>query len=119
MSVLKAFPKEKETDIVRSILDYLKIRRILAWRMPVQGVMQSGGGKVRFKPSPIAGFPDIAGLYGGVLFCFEVKRSNGRVSEKQSVWIRQLREHGAHASVVRSVADVEAVLREIDGSRIQ
>jgi hypothetical protein len=30
--------------------------------------MQSGGGKVRFKPSPIAGFPDIAGLYGGVLF---------------------------------------------------
>lgn len=112
---MRVLEKERETDIVRAILDYLKVKQILAWRMPVQGVMQTRGGTMGFKPSPIAGFPDIACMFRGLFVCFEVKRKTGRVSEKQTMWISQLREHGAHAFVVRSVGEVEDVLERLRG----
>jgi hypothetical protein len=105
--------KEKETDIVKAILQYLEFHQILAWRVAGQGSAYSSKGEIKFRKSSTAGFPDIACLYRGVFVCFEVKTSTGRVSELQKEWIFKLNQNGALASVVRSVDEVAQVLAAV------
>lgn len=105
---------EKESVILAQILRYLEMRRIVHWRMPVQGVMHSGRHGVSFSKSPIAGFPDIAGLHRGTFFAVEVKTSKGKVSDLQAHWIGILNGAGGCASVVRSLIDVDELLVEIE-----
>lgn len=107
-------PVVKETLIVRAIITYLKAIRALAWRMPVQASIYSQNGDISFRKSPIVGFPDIACLYKGIFVCFEVKSAKGKLSPHQEVWLMDLQDHGAVARLVRSVEDVQQVLKEID-----
>lgn len=106
--------KERESVLLAQILRYLEMRRILHWRMPVQGVMRSSRGRVSFSKSPIAGFPDIAGVHCGVFFALEVKTSKGKVSELQRAWLVDLNNAGARADVVRDLLDVDAILGGIE-----
>jgi hypothetical protein len=64
--------------------------------------------------SPIAGFPDIAGIYKERFFALEVKGDNGKLSPSQVQWISSLNTAGAFASVVRSVEDTIDVLMMIE-----
>ena len=79
----------KESDIQKSILEWLDLHGYWSWRMPVGGVMHQGGGKgVRFKKSPVKGFPDIMGVMKNVtgqLFGIEVKTAKGRQSPDQKI----------------------------------
>lgn len=105
--------KERESVILAQILRYLEMRRILHWRMPVQGVMRSSRGRVSFSKSPIAGFPDIAGIHHGMFFALEVKTSSGKVSDLQDAWLRDLNSAGGYACVVRSLADADHALETV------
>lgn len=89
-----------EAQIQSQILEYLKGRKILHWRMPLGAVRRKGGVMAK---SPIAGFPDIAGMYKGSFFALEIKAKKGIVSPAQVAWIRDLRDNGAFAAVVRSL----------------
>lgn len=109
---------ERESVLLAQILRYLEMRRILHWRMPVQGVMRSSRGRVSFSKSPIAGFPDIAGIYQGVFFAIEVKTSKGKASDLQLGWIRNILDAGGVAGVVRSLADVDEILALITSGDI-
>lgn len=112
----QGFPNE--SALVKAILNYFAWRGILAWRMPVQGVMQKRGDDMCFKKSPIRGFPDIAGVYRKHFFAIECKTEKGRLSEAQHDWFKKL--HAMSGITVRLIRpqnwkeDCDAILREID-----
>ena len=60
------------------------------------------------------GVPDILCCYRGRFVGFEVKTTKGRVSGPQRVQNERIGAAGGRAVVVRSVADVRAVLEHID-----
>ncbi len=99
-----------ESEIQSQILEYLKAKNILHWRMPIDGV-RTGKGR---RKSPIAGFPDIAGIYKGRFFALEVKAKDGKLNSFQAEWIQELNYAGAFAVVVRSVHDVINALLTIE-----
>jgi hypothetical protein len=60
------------------------------------------------------GVPDILCCYKGRFVGFEVKTAKGRISGPQRVQNERIRRACGRAVVVRSVADVQAVLEHID-----
>lgn len=110
----KSILKERETDILRLILDYLKVRGIFHWRMPGQGTAYTKNGEMQFRRSSIAGFPDIAGIYKSTFFALEVKTSKGKVSKLQEEYILKINLNGGYAVVVRSLEDAQRVVDTID-----
>ena len=60
------------------------------------------------------GVPDILCCYKGRFVGFEVKTAKGRISGPQRVQNERIRRACGRAVVVRSVADVRAVLEHID-----
>lgn len=112
----QGFPNE--SALVTAILKYFTVKGVYAFRMPVQGVMQGSGENMRFKRSPIAGFPDVCGVHRGFFFGVEAKTERGTLSEIQIKRHRELL--GANAIVCvarphnwREVCD--EILEEIDG----
>jgi len=60
------------------------------------------------------GVPDILCCYKGRFVGFEVKTAKGRISGPQRVQNERIRRACGRAVVVRSVADVQTVLKHID-----
>ena len=60
----------------------------------------------------LAGIPDIIACIGGKFYGFEVKTERGKPTALQEATIRKINAVGGIAAVVRSVADVKAVLEE-------
>ena len=54
--------------------------------------------------------PDVLHLEGGSAYFFEVKAPGGRATPLQVATLEQLAQAGAVAALVRSVADVKAIL---------
>lgn len=90
----------KESSIVKSILTYLKSRLdCFCWK--------THGGLYG-----TAGIPDIIACIGGKFYGFEVKTERGKPTALQEAILRKINAVGGIAAVVRSVADVKAVLEE-------
>lgn len=88
----------KESAIVKNILEYLKsLPRCFAWK-------EHGG------MYGTAGIPDIIACIGGRFYGFEVKTERGKPTALQEATMRKIRLAGGIAVVVRSVADVKAML---------
>lgn len=91
----------KESDIVKSILNYLKsVPECFCWK-------EHGG------MYGTSGIPDIVACVRGHFYAFEVKTESGQVTKLQDATIRKIRACGGTALVVRSVDEVRAV---IDGA---
>lgn len=108
---------EREADLLAAVFDWLKIRGIFAWRMPIGPVMRGGGKtKIQYSKSPIKGFPDIAGVLRrrdrGRLFVLELKTSKGELTPEQVKWLIDLQAAGAAGAVVRSIDDLYRAMRE-------
>ena len=104
--------KTPESCVVRACLDYLKIRGILAWRNNTGAVMEKGNGKQRFIRYGFPGSSDIIGIYRGRFLAVECKSDTGRVSALQHDFLNRISDAGGIAIVARSIADLEAGLRE-------
>ena len=88
----------KESDIVKSIIRYLKsLTDCFCWK-------EHGG------MYGTAGIPDIICCYKGRFYGFEVKTEDGKPTELQKAMIRKIQKAGGTALVVRSVDEVRAVL---------
>lgn len=88
----------KESDIVKSIMKYLKaVPRCFAWK-------EHGG------MYGTAGIPDIIACVDGRFYAFEVKTKTGKPTKLQEATIRKILKAGGTAVVVRSVDEVRAVI---------
>lgn len=88
----------KEKDLVERIRTYLKKQGF--W------VTKLHGG-----PTQQAGLPDLLAIKDGRAFFFEIKTETGKLSPLQEHTLDQLRSFGAVAEMVRSVEDVQMILR--------
>lgn len=107
----------KESDIQRSILDWLNANGYFCLRVPLGGVAQSIGNKVIYKRNPMRGFPDILGLMKqqpGFMFVIEVKTPKGVLSKEQKAMREQLENRGVVYILARCLADVIEELYKYD-----
>jgi hypothetical protein len=92
---------KSEAQIQAKILKFLRTSGPACWVIKVEVCNERG-------------VPDILCCYRGYFVGFEVKTAKGRLSGPQRVQNNRIRQAGGRAVVVRSVADVRAVLEHID-----
>ena len=107
----------RETDIVRAILDYLKVKRVPAWRVNTGAFKAEYKGRVRFHRFGAPGMSDIIACLPplGRMLALEVKREDGEASEKQEEFLALVKSNGGVSAVVRSIDDVERLLSRVWG----
>lgn len=81
-------------------------------------VLERGGWgfKVHGGPTMMVGLPDLIFCYRGQFVAMEVKMPEGVVSNIQRRRIKEIRDAGGHAYVVRSVASAVRVLARVDAA---
>ena len=99
----------REQDIQRTILQYLHLRGILAWRNnsgAMRAITPTGKSRlVRFNTA--TGSSDIfAVLPGGRFLSIEVKRPGNKPTARQADWLATVTAHGGLAIVATCVEDV-------------
>jgi len=101
-----------ETQLVKSILQYLGMKGILAWRNNVGGMpWTSKQGKRRLMRFGQPGAPDILGIMPyGRLLAIEAKVGRNKLSPLQESWLERAKEAGAQVIVAYSLDDVMAVI---------
>ena len=92
---------KSEAQIQAKILKFLRTSGPACWVIKVEICNERG-------------VPDIICCYKGRFVGLEVKTEKGRLSGPQRVQNNRIRHAGGRAVVVRSVADVRAVLEHID-----
>lgn len=106
----KSFKKsgaEKETDIQRTICDYLQLKNYFFWRTNTTPIYDPTRKAFRAMPKyALKGVPDIILVLDGVFVGLEVKTRSGRQSEQQKEFEKKLKNSGGKYYVVRSVEDV-------------
>jgi hypothetical protein len=103
-----------ESALVASILDRLKLRRVVAWRNNsglMRGEYKGKAWAVKLGPT---GSPDILGIVpgSGVLFGFEAKVGKNKQTLEQAAWQAAAEASGAKYRVVRSVDQAISALDE-------
>lgn len=109
--------KNPETLIQKDIMDTLKLAGYAVWRMPLGPSTYTANGQVRFRPNPLAGFPDLFGILKnrpGVLFAIEVKTATGKCSEKQLKWLAKLKSLGCVSIVARDPTEALEAIKSYD-----
>ena len=88
----------KESDLIKKIKVYLNgIPNLFFWK-------EHGG------QYGTAGIPDIIVCYKGKFIGLEAKVGNNTATNLQEMTIREIRQAGGYAAVVRSVEDVKEIL---------
>lgn len=109
----------KESQIQRSILEYLAAKGILAFRMNTGATSAEHNGKTRFMRFGVAGMADILsftekpgwmGTSEITPLWIEVKTATGKQSELQKSFQKQVQWHGHKYVVARSIEDIQACL---------
>ena len=105
---------EREADILRTILDYLKVHRVFHWRNNVGGVKWVRESKSRFVRFGTPGAPDIFVVYRSRIIGIEVKAVKGHPSDVQIKFGSDLESAGGLYMVARSIQEVDAMLRYVE-----
>lgn len=77
----------------------------------IMGWLRSVPKMVAWKISDLnnVGFPDIAGVYEGKAFFFEVKSKDGRATRKQIYEMNRIINAGGRAAIVRSLETAQLI----------
>jgi Holliday junction resolvase len=92
-----------EAKIQTSIMKYLK------------NVPDSNFAKIAQGPWSKNGVSDIVGCFVGRSVVIEVKRRDKKPTEKQKLYLNDNIEAGGFSGIARSVADVKAILKRVEG----
>lgn len=106
--------KGTETDLVRACLDYLKARRIFAWRANTTGVWDPAIKRFRIFGG-LKGVADIMAVLPphGRILCCETKVGRNKLSPHQAAFGAGVQAAGGVYLVCRSVDDLIAALAEV------
>lgn len=118
MAISIVGPTEKQIE--NAILDYLKLRRIFAWKNETTGIYDPKKKVFRKKKSKhhMTGQSDILGIFCGRFLAIEVKKRGGYATKEQKEFMANIRRGGGFAFVARSVDDAERELHILSGGRI-
>lgn len=97
----------RESDLQKLVISHLHLSGLVWWRVPLGGVMQSGG---KFRTSnPMAGFPDLCGLIPptGKMWGIELKSTRGVISPIQKARIFELCGAGAMIRICRTFPEAK------------
>ena len=100
--------KIREKDIQKSILDYLRFRRIFCWKNNTVGIYKKDTG--HYIPSQSVGSPDIFAVKDAKIYGIEVKAKGGKLSEKQRKWAWDFEEAGGIYLLAYSLEDLKKVV---------
>jgi VRR-NUC domain len=104
-----------EDDLQSSVVEYLR------WALPGNATfwaVPNGGKRHRREAARMvrlgvrAGVPDLTVVYGGRIFCLELKTPAGTVDANQQQMHRKLHACGVPVAVCRSLEEVADALRE-------
>jgi hypothetical protein len=108
--------KPTETALVKSLLEYLALRQIPAWRQNQGAVRkQNADGKERFfRFAGAEGISDILGLLppAGRFLAVEAKRPGEGPTPKQARFLAKIAAAGGLAIVAHDVTELRAALEE-------
>ena len=120
----------RETDLVKQLLQWLKLRGIDAWRQNAGAMAGEYKGKRRFlRFAGVEGISDIIGLVSvnvmplpfgtqagpmtiARFLAIEAKMPGNKPTEKQIAFLEMVRRAGGIGLVVYSLADLESGLRD-------
>lgn len=105
-----------ESEILRSILQYLKLRGVFAWRVNTGAMKIPGapGKRERFIRFGFPGVSDIIGILDdGRLLAVEVKSATGQATADQLIFLAEVAKRGGVAFVARSIEDVDTHIFQI------
>lgn len=102
-----------ETEIQKSILDFLDKHPDVAWSTRMNnGMATAKGSRVRFA---FKGISDIIGQMSrnrnGVMLAIEVKGKSGHATPEQIAFLEKVNRNGGIAGICRSVEDVMEMLK--------
>lgn len=106
-----------EQSLQRLVLDWLQAKQILAFRMQTGATLSSYGGKKRMIRYGVPGMADILAWrrhptmvgYSQAIW-IELKAPEGRQTELQKSFQKQIEAQGHKYILARSLEDIEAVL---------
>jgi 6-phosphogluconate dehydrogenase (decarboxylating) len=105
---MKDVTQINERDIVKSILEYLEVRGIMAWRNNA-GIlyMKDASGKSYGHKMGPTGSPDIIGLlHNGIFLGIECKKPGNKATDAQKNFLEKLSRKKAVVMVATSIDDV-------------
>jgi hypothetical protein len=91
-----------EDEVQKGVVDQLKVRAaegVVWWHTPNGGKMNPRTGARLKRLGVLAGFPDLAAVKDGELYCMELKAPNGRVTDAQRDVLSRLEKAGAYTSI--------------------
>lgn len=105
--------KITEKQIEVSILHYLKLKGIFAWKNDTTGIYSEKRGAFikRHSKYHMTGQSDILGIFLGRFLAIEVKKPGNYPTANQREFMESVRKHGGIAFVARSIKDVEESLK--------
>ncbi len=112
--VRQTWEELSESTLVKLCLDYLNLHGIPAWRQNTGAVaLDDGRGHRRFVRFGVEGMSDILGILppSGRLLAVEAKTLTGRLRPAQAAFLARVTDCGGLAGVVRSLEDLQALLR--------
>lgn len=114
-SVASSFGKPREAHLEVSICHYLRIKGIFFWKQANRGYFDPKKGRFRkdWNPYTRRGVPDLILIVNGQFVGLEVKSARGSQSDEQRQFQQECERHGGKYFVVRSLEDVENVLKGI------
>ena len=99
----------KESDIQKSILDFLTLKGIFHYKNSTVGIYKQA--TATYIPSPSVGAPDIVAVIAGKFIGIEVKRPGGKMSDHQEAFRTALEKAGG---VYWCVDSLDAVVNGIE-----
>ena len=110
ISDYKKLVKPKEHEIQTEIMNYLRAKNWMVFRMNSGAIRTERGGLVRMNP---AGTSDVLAIKNGKCTFIEVKRPGNKITRLQEMKMEELSSFGANCFVATSVESVIARLEKI------
>lgn len=110
--------EQKEADILRTCLDWLKLHGVFCWRQNQGAITGEHNGKRRFlRFTTMDGVSDILGVLPptGRMLAVECKRPGRKPTPEQEAFMSIVRGCGGVAFCVHSLAELEESLAGLDG----
>ncbi len=108
-----------ETDLVRQCLDLLKLRGVYAWRNNSGAFVLGKGSGRRFFRAGAKGSADVIGVLpgSGRFLAVECKVGSNQPTADQVAFLDAVRAAGGVAVVIRDVAELVALLDDLQAGR--